>query len=106
VNVPGAYSVKYVATDSDGDSVTNTRTVIVQPSTPPVILGQTFAKGLFQLSFSGPDGQSYDVLATTNPALPSASWTVLTNGTFGGVATFVDTATAENPARFYRVRSP
>ena len=73
---------------------------------PPVILSQTVIGGNFQVSFSGPDGQSYRVLATTDLSLPPASWTVLTNGTFAGPATFIDTPTAHNPARFYRVGSP
>jgi hypothetical protein len=73
---------------------------------PPVVLSQTIIGGKFQLSFTGPDGQSYRVLGTTNLSLPLASWTVLTNGTFAGPATFIDTATADNPARFYKVGSP
>ncbi len=105
-NSPGLYSIQYIATDLDGNAATNTRAVIVQQSTPPVILSQTILDGRFQLSFSGPDNQSYSILATTNLLLPLANWTVLTNGTFTGPATFMDTATADHPARFYKVRSP
>ena len=75
-------------------------------ATPPVILSQTIIGGNFQLSFTGPDGQTYRVLATIDLSLPLTSWTVLTNGTFAGPATFIDTATADNPARFYKVGSP
>ena len=105
-NVVGLYRVQYVATDLVGNSATNTRMVIVQQPAPPIILGETFAGKQFQVSFSGPDGQPYSVLATTNLLLPLSSWAVLTNGTFAGPASFIDTATASNRARFYKIRSP
>ncbi len=36
-NVPGAYTLQYVATDSSGSSATNSRTVNVVDTTPPVV---------------------------------------------------------------------
>jgi hypothetical protein len=36
-NSPGSYTVTYTATDAAGNSATNTRTVIVQDTTPPII---------------------------------------------------------------------
>ena len=60
----------------------------------------------FPLAFSGPNGQTYRVLTSTNVSLPMADWTQLTNGTFGsGPANFTDQA-ATNNARFYRIVSP
>ena len=60
----------------------------------------------FPLTFSGPNGQNYKVLSSTNVALPLASWTALTNGTFGaGPVTCTDTS-ATNVQQFYRIRSP
>lgn len=60
----------------------------------------------FPLTFSGPNGQTYKVLGSTNVALPMASWWQLSSGTFGaGPVTFTDT-TATNANRFYRIVSP
>jgi len=60
----------------------------------------------FPLTFSGPNGQSYQVLRSPNVALPLAGWTVLTTGTFGAnPVTYTDT-TATNAQQFYRIKSP
>ena len=62
--------------------------------------------GSFPLMFSGPNGQPYEVLASTDLSLPLTDWTLLTNGTFGvGSTAYTDTA-ATNGARFYRIISP
>ena len=78
------------------------------PPTPPTILGQQLAgDGTFQLTFSGPDGQSYKVLTSGDASAPLAGWTVLTNGQFGpSPATFTDPDSTNLPARFYRIVSP
>jgi autotransporter-associated beta strand protein len=60
----------------------------------------------FPLRFSGPDGQTYKILSTTNIALPLTSWSILGSGTFSGSpVTFTDTS-ATNAQRFYRITSP
>jgi hypothetical protein len=63
----------------------------------------------FPLTFSGPSGQSYQVLSSTNVARPLAGWTVLKSGTFGvGGPTstnYTDTG-ATNKQQFYRIQSP
>jgi hypothetical protein len=75
--------------------------------TPPVLSGFGPLTGSsFPLTFSGPNGQTYAVLTSTNVALPMASWTVLDSGTFGASpVTFTDTSVT-NAQQFYRVKSP
>jgi hypothetical protein len=59
-------------------------TVVSTAPTPPVLSGYgPLSGGSFPLTFTGPTGQSYSVLSSTNVALPLASWSVLTTGTFG-----------------------
>jgi autotransporter-associated beta strand protein len=74
---------------------------------PPVWGGYGPLNGhSFPLVFSGPSGQTYKVLSTTNVSLPMASWATLATGTFGvSPVTYTD-ATATNDARFYRIVSP
>ena len=50
---------------------------------PPAVSGYGPVSGGFGLTFSGPSGQTYKVLGSTNVALPLANWSVLTSGTFG-----------------------
>lgn len=60
----------------------------------------------FPLTFGGPIGQSYQVLTSTNVALPLASWAVLSAGTFGASpVTYTDTS-ATNGQQFYIIKSP
>ena len=60
----------------------------------------------FSLSFSGVNGQSYRLLASTNVVLPLTNWLVLTNGFFGsGLMNFTDPA-APVSHKFYLLRSP
>ena len=60
----------------------------------------------FPLTFSGSSGQSYQVLTSTNVALPLSSWTVLTSGTFGASpVTYTDTG-ATSAQQFYCIKSP
>ncbi len=60
----------------------------------------------FPLTFSGPNGQGYQVLRSPNVSLPQASWTVLASGVFGPApAAFTDT-NATGAQHFYRIKSP
>jgi len=93
-------------TEFDGVQLTATFTAL----TPPTIRRFGPLSGTsFPLTFSGPSGQSYQVLSSTNVALPLASWWVLSSGTFGvGGPTstnYTDTG-ATNATRLYRIRSP
>jgi len=105
--VPGTYFVEYIATDPANNSATNTRTVYVVAPVPPVISGGTMLNGgNFQLTFSGPEGQPYKVMTTTDLTQPG-SWTVISTGVFGAVpVVFTDTNAPSQPVRFYRVVSP
>lgn len=79
---------------------------ISAPVAPDLYTTMTSNNGSFTLSCSGPAGQTYRVLASTNLALPLKNWQVLTNGTFGvNLINFTDHP-ATNSARFYRLASP
>jgi hypothetical protein len=75
--------------------------------TPPVLSGYGPLSGTsFPLTFSGPSGQSYQVLSSTNVALPLASWSVLDSGTFGASPVNYTNTSATNALEFYRIVSP
>lgn len=78
----------------------------VEAYTPPILSGgKITANGGFQISFSGPAGQPYRVLTTTNLSDP-ASWTAAQSGIFGTEPVVFTDATVAGLARFYRVVSP
>ena len=81
--------------------------LVVAPLVAPVINpAVSQGAGGFNMSFSGVNGQSYRVLASTNLSLPLTNWLVLTNGVFGaGLVNFKD-STMGNNQKFYRVSSP
>ena len=63
--------------------------------------------GGFQLTFAGPAGQTYKVLATDHPTVPRSAWTALGTGTFDGTnVVFTDSDAANHPGRFYLIESP
>jgi hypothetical protein len=98
----GSYTV--VVTNLAG-SVTSDVAVLTVLA-PPAILGQQFLDGSFRLAFTGPDGQTYQILTSTNPALAMESWTMLTNGTFPASGPFIHSSATNDWIRFYRVISP
>jgi hypothetical protein len=104
----GTTSVSFQVDDGNGNTNACSTPITVQ-FTPPVITGggQMLGNGAFQLTFSGPSGQTYKVLMSTDPASPLASWTVLSNGTFDATpVTFTDNDATNNPTRFYLITSP
>ena len=112
---PGAFAVDTTAVSNAFSGTfsvtTNGASLVVKyvgELVPPVITGGgTLADGSFQLTFSGPNGQTYKVLTSPDAARPLASWTVVTNGTFGaGPVTFADPDATNSPAGFYRITSP
>ncbi|MGO8927913.1 MAG: beta strand repeat-containing protein [Limisphaerales bacterium] len=80
---------------------------VVTAAAPPMLSGFGPLSGSsFPLTFSGPSGQTYKVLMSTNVALPLASWTALTNGTFGSSPVNYTDTSATSAYRFYRIVTP
>jgi phospholipase C len=79
----------------------------VEAYTLPRVTSQSVAAdGSFQVSFTGPAGQPYRLLATTN-LLDAAGWVSLAASTFGTEpVVYTDSNASSRPMRFYRVSSP
>lgn len=95
----------------DTSKLTVDGTIKVLTVSRPQFTAITRTNGAFQLSFSGPAGNSYRVWANTNVAATpiTNTWTLLvTNGLFAanGTATFFDTGSSNLPARFYLISIP
>jgi hypothetical protein len=93
----------------DTSELTTTGTLKVGlPVSKPTIGTFTVTSGSVSFSGSGglPNG-TYSVLTSTNVALPLASWSVFTNGTFDASGNF--SISAPKPAgspNFFRVQTP
>jgi hypothetical protein len=102
INASGT-GYNYVATANDLSD-------LFQPSyqAPNIIGGQMLlGAGGFQLTFSGPAGQTYQVLASDSPVAPPSAWAVVSTGTFGGTnVIFTDSDAANHPGSFYVIKSP
>jgi len=83
-------------------------TLTVDYQTPNIVGGQMMLSGSgFQLTFSGPEGQTYQVLASDNMTAPLSEWTVIGSGTFSNTnVVFTDTDAANHTSRFYIITSP
>jgi autotransporter-associated beta strand protein len=109
VNVPGVYTITYVAVDAAGNSATSTRTVtVVGPPQPPVLASGTMLPNrTFQLVFSGPSNETYRVLSSTDLAVPVSSWVPMFTNIFGqGPTNYIDTAATNYGVRYYRLQAP
>ena len=82
----------------------------VTPAPTPPVLDQALvlADGTFQLAFTNATGNAFSVLASTDPAQPATSWTLLGTATEIAVGQyqFTDLEATNFPVRFYRVTSP
>ena len=79
----------------------------ILPPLIPVFTGISMGSEGWQLSFNGPAGQSYQVLATDDLTLPVSQWTIVASGAFGsGTATFTDGSATNLAQRFYQIVSP
>jgi hypothetical protein len=84
VNVPGAYSVTYTATDPSGNTQTATRVVNVADSTPPVITlnGASSMTIECHTSFTDPGATANDSCAGSVSVTPGGSVDANTPGTY------------------------
>jgi fibronectin-binding autotransporter adhesin len=83
--------------------------VVAAASTQPKFSGVVkLSDNNFQLSFTGPSGQTYIVHATTNLTLtPVSSWPIIGTGTFSsGVNMFSDLSATNFPQQFYLITTP
>jgi len=101
----GGYSVVVTNVAGSITSAVASLTVIIEP--PQIADIVSAGGGTFTLSGTGPAGEPYRILATTNVVLPFPSWPVVGTGVFiGGVFSFTDTQSTNLSQRFYRVASP
>jgi sugar lactone lactonase YvrE len=78
----------------------------VEPA--PILNPQMLPSGSFQFGFTNLSGLVFNILTTTNLALPVDSWTVLGPATelTPGQYRFTDSAATNQTQRFYRLRWP
>ncbi len=55
---------------------------------------------------SGPSGQRYQLLTTTNLVLPWSNWSVLSTGIFGASPASCTHSNVTDLRQFYRIKSP
>jgi hypothetical protein len=78
-------------------------------TTAPVLTGLQFdTNGFFRFGFTNSIGGAFSVLGSPDIALPGSNWNVLGQPTefLPGQFRFTDPQTTNNPAQYYRVRSP
>ncbi len=101
----GNYHV--LAASAGGSTNSNIASLQVLVQAPVLAGGQIAAGGLLQLTFTGPAGQTYQVLAADDLKLALEYWTVLGSGTFASTnALFADSDSTNHAARFYTIKSP
>ena len=109
-NQPGSYPIGYTTTNAFGGVATASRTVIVTAPPPPPALTSSLwlADGSFRFSFTNVTPINFTVIASTNVALPTSSWTVLGSALMisPGTYQFTDIQATNFARRFYQVKSP
>jgi hypothetical protein len=83
--------------------------IVNQPASPANDAGGKLMPdaGRFDLTFFGPAGQTYQVLASDDLTVPKPAWTALSSGMFGGTnVIFSDSDAPHHPSRFYIIKSP
>ncbi len=104
------YHFQALVTNSVGGTNTSDFTVSTTSITTPMINSSLInSNGNFQCTFTNTPGASFEMLGTTNPALPRTSWQVLGPVTeiLAGQYQFIDAQAPTNePLEFYMIRSP
>ncbi|MCX6893043.1 MAG: autotransporter-associated beta strand repeat-containing protein [Verrucomicrobia bacterium] len=86
---------------------TNATLSVISLQPPQLTQYSMASNGGFTLSGTGPDGQSYRILAATNLALALSNWSTIATGVFnGGVFQFTDLPSTNQTTRFYDVVTP
>ena len=122
VALPGATSMQYtlasaqatnagsyraVLTNVVGATTSVVATLTVQLPPPRINQCAPSASAGFALSGTGPAGEPFRVLATTNLAIASGNWATVATGTFvGGSLSYTDALANGFLRRFYRVVTP
>lgn len=101
----GSYQVVVSSEGGATDSIPVLLTVISQV---PMLAAEQMLPGGegFQLTFSGPQGQTYQVLSSEDLSLPWSQWTIIGSGIFGNTNAIFTDANATNSAQFYLIESP
>lgn len=89
-----------------GQTIPITQAAIVLP--PILTDWKMLGNGVFQFAFSNDVDASFTVLSTTNLSVPLSNWTVVGTPTniAPGLFQFTTQPTANDPHRFYGIRSP
>jgi|GEM_PF-4691204 len=105
---PGSYpAVTAQAIYGSGSVTSAVAAVTVNAAVTPVVSGPTKNGSGYSFSISGPTGQPYTILTTTNVALPLSSWSVArTNSAFVAGSASYTNSTPNDPQRYYRVKTP
>ncbi len=93
--------------NADSFTLHSVKISVMSPPPPQITSFSFMSDGTFTLSGTGPVGQSYQILATTNLLLPLNGWELQATGYFdGGTFAFSDQPASNHARRFYRVATP
>ncbi|MEI9960427.1 MAG: hypothetical protein WDM76_04625 [Limisphaerales bacterium] len=98
-----------LAWDTSALVSSGTLKVVTASAARPTINSISLSGGQLVLSGTnnGGSGGTYQILTSTNLAVPLASWSVLTNGAFNGNGSFASTnAIGTNKQQFYILKQP
>jgi uncharacterized repeat protein (TIGR03803 family) len=102
----GSYQVAVTSQGGTTNSLPATLTVVYQA--PNIVAGPSvLGTNGFQFSFSGPTGQTYEVLASGDLTVPQQLWTPVGTGIFGSTnVIFTDPNATNIQSQYYIIKSP